>query len=190
MVPKEAVEKIDNLFISTTENGVQDHKSLLSTYKFLDKILEKKEVKKPVVLLSDGHSSRLDFDVLTYLREQQIYLFISPPDTTGVTQLLDQINHALHDNYRQQKREEFLAHHTINREGFVHILSKLWDTWASKETIINAAKRVGISTHGINVEWMQQNKFQRAENLIRKDQPITSTPNNSVVMSPKCVRSG
>ena len=37
---------------------------------------------------------------------------------------------------------------------------------------------------------MQLNKFQRAANLIRKDQPTTSTPNNSVVMSPKCVRSG
>ena len=106
MVPKVVVEKMDNFFISTTENGV--HKSLLSTYKFLNRILEKKERKKPVVLLSDGHSSRLDFDVLTYLREQQIYLFISPPDTAGGTQLLDQINHALHDNYRQQtKKEEF-----------------------------------------------------------------------------------
>ena len=191
MVPKEAVERIDNLLISTTENGVQDHKSLLATYKFLNKILEKKQIKKPVVLLSDGHSSRLDFEVLTYLHEQQIYLFISPPDTTGATQLLDQINHALHDNYRQQKKEQYLSHHTINREGFVNILSNIWSTWASKDSIVNAAKRVGITSNGLNVEWMQQNKFERAEKLLRKDEPTaSSTPNSSLIMSPKCVRSG
>ena len=43
----------------------------------------------PVVLLTNGHSSRFDFKVLQFLRKKQINLFVSPPDTIGVVQLLD-----------------------------------------------------------------------------------------------------
>ena len=93
-------DDIENLFVSTTENGVQNHKSLLQTYKCLNKILEK-GIKKLVSLLSDRHASQFDFDVANYLYEQQIFLFISSPDTTDATKLLDQINHFLHDNYCQ-----------------------------------------------------------------------------------------
>ena len=121
-------DDIENLFVSTTKNGVQDHKSLLQTYKFLNKILEQKDIKKHVLLLSDRHASRFDFDVPNYLYEQQIFLFISQPNTTGVTQLLDQINHSLHDNYRQHKKEEYLYHQSINCERFINIISKMWPT--------------------------------------------------------------
>ena len=41
MAPVEAVEKINNLLISTTENGVQDHSSLLAFYKLFDKHITK-----------------------------------------------------------------------------------------------------------------------------------------------------
>ena len=32
----------------------------------------------------------------------------------------------------------------MNREGFMVILTNLWETWASKETVVSAGKRVGI----------------------------------------------
>ena len=41
MALKEAVEKIDNLLISTTDNGCQDHTSLLACYKLFDKYLDR-----------------------------------------------------------------------------------------------------------------------------------------------------
>ena len=63
MAPSEAVEKIENLLISTTENGIQD-KSLLDLYKLLGRIITSKSVQHPVVTLSDGHPSRFDCNVL------------------------------------------------------------------------------------------------------------------------------
>ena len=42
------------------------------------------------------------------------------------------------------------------------ILAELWPEWASKETIINAGKKVGISSGGLIVEWIQGDKFSRA----------------------------
>ena len=65
MAPKDAVEKIDNLLISTTDNGYQDHTSLLACYKLFDKYLDRAGIERPVVLTSDGHSSRFrNFEVL------------------------------------------------------------------------------------------------------------------------------
>jgi len=72
---------------------------------------------------------------LAFLRDKNIRLFITPPDTTGVTQLLDQINQKLHSEYRSSKSELFSPFMTINGEGFMKILAQLWPEWASKETI-------------------------------------------------------
>ena len=92
MAAKEAAEKIDNLLISTTNHGCQNHTSLLTCYKLFDKYLDRAGIERPVVLTSDGHSSRFDFEMLKFCNEKKIRLFISSPDTTGVTQLLDQCN--------------------------------------------------------------------------------------------------
>ena len=89
--------------------------------------------------------------------------YITPPDTTGATQLLDQINQSLHSEYRMHKDFMFTPECTINREGFMRILAKMWPTWAIKESIVKAAKRVGVASNGLSVLWMQQDKFSRAE---------------------------
>ena len=66
----------------------------------------------------------------------------------------------------------------------------MWPTWSSKESIINAAKRFGISATGVNIESMQHSKFQRAEKHIQNSPPTASTPNSSLfIVSPKCVQS-
>lgn len=175
MAPPAAVEGIPNLFISTTEKGVQDHNSLLETYKFLETILHEKQAVKPVMIMTDGHTSRFNFNILSYLQDVDNHMFLGPPDTTGLTQLLDQINHNLHDLYRKKKKDMFSAHHTIDRSSFMSILSKIWDKWASKKSIIAAAKRVGISKEGLNVNWMQQQKFEKAASVIQTPEPSKSS---------------
>ena len=61
-----AVKNVENLLISTTENGCQDNKSLLDAYKLFDKYLTEKNIERPVVLLADGHSSQFGFKVLQF----------------------------------------------------------------------------------------------------------------------------
>ena len=144
MAPKEAVAQIKNLIISCTAKGSQDHNSLLEAYRKFDKYLTEENIQRPVVVLADGHSSRFDYKVLYFLRENLIYLFITPADTTGVTQLLDQDpNSSLHREYDAEKKKLFPSFQTINREGFMTILGNIWDKWATSESIIKAARRVG-----------------------------------------------
>ena len=79
-----------------------------------------------------------------------------------------------------------MSHESINRKGFMVILSKIWSTWTSEETIIKAAKRVRISANGLCVDWMQQSKFQSAEAILDTGEagPSTRAPiiNNTAVL--------
>ena len=200
MAPKEAVEKIDNLLISTTDNGCQDHTSLLACYKLFDKYLDRTGIERLVVLTSDGHSSRFDFETLKFCNEKKIRLFISPPDTTGVTQLLDQCNKNIHLEYKVAKENLFTSLMTINLEVSMFSLADMWDTWATPKTIQKAARKVGISEEGLNFTDMQQEKFFQAENLMdieksaHSPMPSSSSPalfsSTLSPASPKHLRKG
>ena len=101
MAPAATVCNINHLVITTSNHGVSDYTTFIAACEEFDKYLTENEVMRPVVLTSDGHSSRYSYDVLQYLLSRQIWLFISPPDTTGVTQLLDQLDKNLHHEYRK-----------------------------------------------------------------------------------------
>ena len=79
---------------------------------------------------------------------------------------------------------------TINRAGFMKILSTLWPEWASKETIINAGKKVGISSEGLSVEWMQGDKFSRIKLFINENTKQQSSSTAVTISSPKHVHYG
>ena len=51
----------------------------------------------------------------------------------------------------------------VNREGFMQILAIIWDVWITKESLIKAARRVGIISFGISINDMQKDKFIRKE---------------------------
>ena len=164
MAPPTAVEKIQNLFISVTENGYQSGKSCYESCKLLDKILEKEKTVRPICMLTEGHSSHFDLDVLRYNHKKQISCHVSPPDTTSLTQPLDQINASLHSAYSSECEKFFKDNH-INREVFMEVLADIWDKWTNTEAIIKSFKRCGISKDGLSIEWMQQEKMGAAEAL-------------------------
>ena len=171
MAPSKAVENIENLLVSTTESGYQTGESCLGSCQYLDKILSKDGITRPISMLTDGYSSRFDLGVLRFNKEKQMTSHVFPPDTTSVTQILDQLNAALHSRYSAECEKFFRDNH-INREVFMEVLSEVWQTWTTPESIIKAWKRCGISTTGLSYEWMQQDKLAAADALIEK-QPDT-----------------
>ena len=103
---------------------------------------------------------------MRFCRMERLRQYMGPPDSTHVTQLLDQINDALHMSYRSGTKEIFNDYDTIDRHGFLDILASIWTKWATKESIIKAARRVGISKEGLNWKWMQVEKFTQTEAVI------------------------
>ena len=96
---------------------------------------------------------------------------LGPPDSTHVTQLLDQINAAHHQAYRSGARKIFKD----DRHGFLDIIASKW-TWETKESIVKAAKRVGTGEEGLNWQCMQTDKFAQTEALTSSPQPGSSKP--------------
>ena len=62
-------------------------------------------------------------------------------------------------------------------ESFMTILADVWNKWATPDLIVKSGKRVGISINGLNVNWMQQDKFRRAGALL--EPAVSSSPSSS-----------
>jgi len=96
-----AAGKIDNLIVSVNESGCSTGETLLAAYKELIKIIEGKKGASSVletdVVVGDGHQSGFNVNMsMLHCEENLLDQFILPPDTSGVTQIHDQINQHLH----------------------------------------------------------------------------------------------
>ena len=71
MITSNAVERIENLFISSTESGYQDGRSCYGVYKlFNTNVADENE--KPLVMLTDGHSNRFNIDLMRFCRDERL----------------------------------------------------------------------------------------------------------------------
>ena len=147
----EASEKIPNLLVTVNKSGFSDHNTLLDAYKLVNSVLTEKEVPRPVIVVADGHGSGFDETVLSFLQEALMFLSILHPDTSGGTQLHDQMNGRLHSLYDQNKEELYTTISTLNRQCFMNILSESWADFAAPERLCNAGRRVGLSNVGLNI---------------------------------------
>ena len=76
MAPEVAVNNIPNLTISVNKSGVSDNVTLLVAYKDLDRHQNDINTKRPDISLADGHGSWLYEQVLSFLEQNQTWLFI------------------------------------------------------------------------------------------------------------------
>ena len=138
----------------------------MAVYKELNRHLNDIDTKCPVIVLADGDGSRFNEKVLSFLEQNQKWLFILSPDTTGITQMHDQINNQLHDQYEKTKSELYSEMSNLNRESFITILGDVENKWATPGLLVKPGKHVGISINGLNLNWMQQDKFRCSEHGI------------------------
>ena len=61
------------------------------------------------------------------------------------------------------------------------VLAEVWNKWAAPENIVKAGKRVGITSKGLDIDWMDQQKFERAESILNP--PTTPEKHQTVTVS-------
>ena len=166
---------IPNFVVSQTENGVQDKNSLEAVYRYFNKCVEERDVKKPILITSDGHSARFSHPSLILLFSNRLEMFLGPSDTIGLTQLLDQINQSLYSHYQKSKKKLFTNEMTIDTGGFMAILADILPSWTTSEAIQKSAKVFCVSIDGLNVNWMSQEEIEKAEMLIASND-VAATP--------------
>ena len=114
--------------------------------------------------LSNQHLFNYNF--LAFLQPKKIQFFVSHSDTTGVTQLLDQLNKNMRQEFEQEKAAIFKDFNTLNREAFMLILANIWDKLVSKEILLNSARKVGVTGAQLSVDLMRQDKFDAATGFL------------------------
>ena len=180
MAPEVAENQIENLLVSVSKSAVSDHKTLLAGYKTLDNVLLSRDIQRPIIVIADGHGSRFDEGVMSFCQEKELRQLILPPDTSGVTQKHDQLNGMLHKKYEEAKANKFTCYASLNREDFMNLLSEIWNDWAKPEAIQKTGKKVGITSTGLDVEWMDQAKFKRAESILNPGTPPRTRPSLTI----------
>ena len=72
MAPGAAETEIENLLVFVNESAVSDHKALLAGYKNLDEVLTLRKIKRPIVVLADGHGSLFDEGVMSFCEKTSL----------------------------------------------------------------------------------------------------------------------
>ena len=138
--------------------------------------------------MADGHKSRFDAQVMRHCEEKILDQFILWPDTSAATQKHDQINSQLHSKYEEMKSVMYTEYSDLNKECFMNLLAEVITDWATPENLVKAGKRVGITSTGLSVEWMDQALFERAAAVLNPESPTTTPTELPGVTSPECVR--
>ena len=183
MIPDRS--KLPNCKISATSKGYQTGSTLLDTLRHWDKQLLVRGIPKPVVWTTDGHSSRLNSDVLRWCRENQWIMYISPPHTTGIHQALDQIFKTWHDTFNGivERWSKDNTGTELNKRVFTDMLAEAWGKWTDAGKIVNAFKRVGISVSGVDPKAVPEAKFIISHS-VAKPAPALTGPTTPALTAP------
>jgi hypothetical protein len=149
---------------------VQTGRTFLRKMKMLDKELAHRGVERPVTVLSDGHATREDEQVMEFCASVGIRLHTEPGNSSGFLQALDQCNKGFHQAYiagLTQYRNCYRngGHASIDLGAFIEIVVNIWFTWCTKLDRQVAFRRVGI-TNVINAQLINRDRFMHTEQAL------------------------
>jgi phage pi2 protein 07 len=145
---EETTKMSTHCVVSATANGVQTAESLSARLDVLVKELTERKITFPVVLMIDGHKSRIKDIAARWFSDN--YKFIIPfmllPKTSTWSQPLDQINRTYHEVSRSAKNEYklFLAYQQGKEKKDIVLtqqvssVSVLFFIWSSYIVIVDA----------------------------------------------------
>ena len=115
MCLKSVAEKIPNLLISVNDSGYSDHSTLHAAYKELEKVIQRKDLNSPNIVIADGHKLRFGADAMHYCEDTSMDQYLIPPFTSCMTQLHNQMNNRLHQKYEEKKDENLSGCSDMNK---------------------------------------------------------------------------
>eukprot|EP00734_Pompholyxophrys_sp_LG126_P000204 Pompholyxophrys_sp_v1_NODE_43_length_3196_cov_8.157275.p1 type:complete len:389 gc:universal NODE_43_length_3196_cov_8.157275:2112-946(-) len=170
--------------ISSTDAGIQTGSSLLDRLKMLDKELEANGIIRPIVIMTDNHSSRYDIEVLQFARNKQIRLWTERSCTSQWAQALDQFNKQFHDTWKSGVREykhqkklsdglNFTENVKIDIPAVLEIFANVWFSgWSTAVDRQTSFRKVGIT--GSKIDPAQINSSHLMTDIQVDSVPMTS----------------
>ncbi|CAD6211370.1 GSCOCG00010982001-RA-CDS, partial [Cotesia congregata] len=117
--------------------------------KSLNPWLTEKNIKRPVLVLVDGHKSHLTLKLSEFCAENQIILYPLPPNTTHMMQPADvSVFKPLNPEWQKTVRDWQMQPENLNshlsKNKLCPLLKKLLDSTNLSDTIKNGFKRTGL----------------------------------------------
>ena len=137
--------------------------------------------------MRDGHSSRLNADVLRWCRENEWIMYISPPHTTGIHQALDQIFKSWHDTFNGVVKRWYDENTgtELNKRIFTDIFAEAWQHWTTADKIVAAFRRVGLSVKGVDPSAVPEAKFIVAQTVAKPPPALPPPPTVAALPPPQ-----
>ena len=130
-----------------SKSGWIDGEGFLQFIKAFDQFITKENVKKPVVLWMDNHSSHRSIPALTLAKEQGIHIMALLPNATHLIQPADigffnPLKSRFGEELRNTVRQRFGE--PLTKRDFSSLLRKAWEQTAKVDLAVNAFRRTGI----------------------------------------------
>ena len=154
------VEKINNLLVSTTDSGYQDGRTCLASYKMFAKAVKKIKCRNLLLFLQIViHPYMMQMWCSFVEKKTYINSWVSLTQLSWCNSLIKSLQPTR--LLFKWKRPSFWWRESKSRGIYIQILASIWDVWTTKESLIKAARRVGITSSGININDMQKEICQR-----------------------------
>ena len=92
------------LLVSPSAKGIQTGTTLGERMDMLDREVTARGLKRPIVILTDGHKSRFSGEVLRKCAEYKFRMFVERSNSSQFLQALDQYNKKFHNQYIKCKK--------------------------------------------------------------------------------------
>ena len=104
-------------------------------------------MRRPVVLLVDGHKTHIDLEVSKFCRDQRIYLYCLPPHTLHITQPLDVGFYGPLKTAWGKACEKYKVANPgipLTKYTFAWVFKDAWMDGVKVTTLVNAFRHSGI----------------------------------------------
>lgn len=112
----------------------------------------------PILLLSDGHTTRITMAAVHRMLAHNMKLFLTPPNATSLYQALDKLFQLFHSRYKgtiqhlQHVQRKAHRRYAINRHMAVQCIGQVvLEKWADEQRVRDAFSQVGLTPRGIDM---------------------------------------
>ena len=160
---------MNGCILSLTENGVQTDVSLSQYSCDLISDLLARVIEFPVVIMTDGHSSRMGERTTAVLRSQQLRIWLDMSKISGWRQMWDQLFKGFHAEYVRifrslaQSSRSMKMKMPINNQLVLQIMDLMYGQhgfrWCTVGMLLRAFTITGVGYHGLDFDMIPERVF-------------------------------
>ena len=137
----------DEASFSTSSKGWMEKDNFLCFLQDLDDFVTTKEIKRPIILYMDGHSSHFGKDAAEFCAARKILLYCLPPHSSHILQPLDvgffsSVKNTWRNLRLQWQRDNPGLNFT--KSSFPGLFKKAWEKETTRDKAVNGFRKCGL----------------------------------------------